>query len=427
MKSGRRQNFIALTAIQASNALLPLVLLPYLLRTLGAASYAEIVLAEAAALIALPFALYSFETDGVAALVGKDISTDSAAVSAIYTEILLLRVLFLVASALFICSIWGPLLDRPISLVALWLMTPLGYVLQSSWLFQGILDNVPQAIIIVSTRVAVFLTVLLVVNSGSPSWAVPALIGGGGLMSGCLCLAYIRFCYGIRLTRINITMVQARAGAGFKIFIGNAAVICYRDANVLLLGASGAPETAIAGYSVAEKMVKAFQAIARPLNQYYLPQALAIAKRAGGPSPTVFGSLWRVTRTQALLLMLCALLAIAAYYILVPAMGWLEASSARDNIVLLMVYMVPAVLFGVCNFMFGIAGLNYLGESGYVLRAIITTGILSLLLCYWLASLFADKGAAIAYVGAEMILFSLLASRFWLTRNATVSILEVSK
>src|SRR6188768_1213640 len=58
-------NLIALTAIQAANALVPVLVFPFALVQLGSEAFTSLAVAEALSVIVLTAVLYSFEVEGV--------------------------------------------------------------------------------------------------------------------------------------------------------------------------------------------------------------------------------------------------------------------------------------------------------------------------------------------------------------------------
>jgi PST family polysaccharide transporter len=97
--------------------------------------------------------------------------------------------------------------------------------------------------------------------------------------------------------------------------------------------------------------------------------------------------------------------AVLAFRDMLPA-AFRSADGGR--VLALVGIMAPAVFFGVANFMFGSAGLNYLGRRTYFAWAILATGVANLVICGTLASLYSGAGAAVSYALAELTLFLLV-------------------
>ena len=74
--------------------------------------------------------------------------------------------------------------------------------------------------------------------------------------------------------------------------------------------------------------------------------------------------------------------------------------------------MAPATLFGVGNFMFGTAGLNFLNARRYLLAATFLTGIINVIGCFFLARWIGPFGAAFAFTGSEAVLFIMIIAKY---------------
>ncbi len=410
------RNLIALSSIQASNALLPLVIFPFILYIAGPAKYTELVVAEGVAMVLLPFVLYSFEIDGVAKVLALRNPLNRPALARLVGSILCIRstVLLLIAFGIVVVAIIFSI-PRPYLYIA-WLSLPLSHVLQSTWLFQGLERNEPLACCIVGSRVlAVIMVVMFVKNPEDTQW-VPIIVGGLYSLGGLASLIYIAQKLDLKFEKPSMSEMRFLLAEGKQIFLGNVAVVLYRDSNVLLLGSLGTHPNGIAAYSIAEKIVKCVQAAMRPLNQLYLPRALKITREARLPSKSSLRKLWKITAPQILWLLLGTSIIGTVYVMCGKKLNLSNIIENQERISVLIAIMITAVFFGISNFMLGTAGLNYLGEQKYYLRAIAVSGSISILVCAAASIAWGEFGAAIAYVLAEVLLFTLVLNRYTLMR-----------
>ncbi len=414
-------NLVALTGVQAANALLPLLVFPHLLRTAGQERYTWVVLAEVVALAVLTLALYSFDVDALKRVVGLDVRRDAPAVSKAFSDVLVTRLVVFVPSAALALAGCHLLRDELMPALAWWLLLPLGQLLQSAWLFQGLEHNVPIAATTLTSRVSSIVLILALVEGPPDYLLVPALLGASSLLGALALLAYAHHRLGLRLCSVSATTILGQLRAGSRVFLGNVSVFLYRDANAMLLAVAGASAPGVATYSLAEKLIKGFQAAARPLNQLFFPKALRALGSMRVPDRRSLWTLVRLTAPQwlALLGVLAALLGLAA---VLDATG--NAGTAwsglpdRSTIVMLLSLMAPAVFFGVANFMLGTIGLNHLGAQTHLLRALLAVGVSNLVLCLALASAFGALGGALAFVLSEAVLCASIVSRYFKERAA---------
>jgi len=397
-------NVFWLTAMQASNAALPLIVFPFALGVLGEHYYSKLVIGEALALFLLAVVLYSFEIDGVAGVVGNDPKRDRVKLSQLLCGIVITRVsLYLLFLPVLATIAW--LLDPALLLPALaWSLVPLSFAIQPNWFFQGLGQNAVVGAITVAARCSATLAVLLLVKDASDYILVPLAIGISYLTGAVLALGYAFAGYGLGWGWPGSDYLKKIIINGRFIFFGNLGVTLYRDANVLILAAIGVPSTMIAAYSLAEKLVKSLQAAIRPLNQHFMPHAMRIAQRTDVSRRFILHGLLRLTLPQV-----GALIAIiAALYLVYPwaqsELGFVRKIGDLSRVGPLLGIMCVGALVGVANFMLGSAGLNAMGQSVYLFRSIVIAGVVSVVTCAVAGSLFGAYGAAMAFVAAEACL-----------------------
>ncbi|OLU33072.1 oligosaccharide flippase family protein [Pseudomonas sp. PA27(2017)] len=406
--SGHSKNLIALIAIQGSNASLPLLVFPYALSMLGSASYADLVFAEALSFLAIAIVLYSFEIDGVADVAGLSVERDRSRISRVFSRVLYTRLcLFFLAAPVLVVAIacYRPELGE---LAAWWMLVPLSYALQPTWMFQGLQHNTAPAICTLLSRFAAVMLVLLLVVGPEDTLLLPQIIGlsyiGGSLAQIAWAIIRLKF----RLMSISCKEMLACIKTGKEIFLGNIGVVLYRDSNVLLLGLVGLAGVELAAYSLAEKITKAMQAVIRPLNQLFFPRAVLAVRAVGAANLDALSALFRLTWPQLLALAF----AWGGLYLIIQLGMTYFAQGTRilelHAIISLAAIMSLATFFGVGNFMFGSAGLNILGERRVMLYCILLAAATSVGSTIILGSLFGAMGAALSLVLAEGFLCLLI-------------------
>lgn len=405
-------NVGSLAAIQVFNSFTPLIAYPFILAQVGHEDFAQIVVAEAVAYFLLSLVLYSFEVDGVAAVVGLNARKDSAAISAIFVPIMLLRLCLYFIGLLVVQLLlifFSPDLQ---TLVLGWSLVALSYAIQPNWLFQGMERNFPLAVCVVGSRVCALGSILLLVRSDTNANHVPFIIGGWYVVGAIAALIYAIAHFRLRLHRVSFVTLFDMLWHGKEIYLNSVATGLYRDSNVLLLSLLGVPAAGIASYSLAEKLTKALQAAMRPLNQFFFPKALAIAKEEGTPSPAALKRILAITLPQMGVALALILLGTVAYSIGVRVVDVIQEFNDVQVVFQLTLIMAVSVLPGVGVFMLGIAGLNALGARGYLLIALFFAAGVSILANLLLIPYLGAFASAICFVLSETLLFGLIVRRF---------------
>lgn len=404
-------NLGALSSIQLANALLPVLVFPWLLNVLGAGPFARIAVTEAATFFALAVVLYSFEVEGVARVATLRLDTDRERIGEVHSAILATRLLLL-GACLALLALASFLLAPATSLLLLcWMLVPLAHALQSSWLFQALERNLALAVCVVGSRLVCLGALYGLVQGPQHLHRVPLIIGGAYVAGALAALLYLVLALGIGLRPVRWPAMRTLLADGKEIFFGNLSVALFRESNVLILGALGSA-SGVAVYAVAEKLIKCFQAMARPLNQLLFPRVLRALGQCSDPERGAFRIIWRYTVPQWLALAAAGSALALAYVVMRARFPHAYVHPLEAEIIVLLAIMAPATLFGVANFMFGTAGLNYLNRRAYFARAIFLTGLCSVALCGLLGWWWAERGAALAFLFSEALLFLLIARAY---------------
>ena len=405
-------NLGALTVIQASNALVPLLIVPYALATVGTGAYAEIAITEAISALVLAAVLFSFEVDGVARITRLGRQAEPAKLGAVVSEVLAARLLlFAIVGPLAIAIYWlaG---GRATGLLALWLLVPLGHIFHAYWFYQATERNIPPAAITLLSRVLTLAIIFGFVRGPGDAALIPLAIGGPFVAAGLCSTLYIIAGLRIPVGTVRFATILAGLRTGKEVFAGNVAVSFYREMNVVILGIVGVPAAGISTYALVEKSIKMLQAVTRPLNQLFFPKVLHALSDKAVPGREVARLILRYTLPQLGAVLGMMVLIPLGYGAAATVLPRVRALVELPDVATMAAIMAPAMLLGIANFMFGTAGLNALGQRHYLFLAIVATGLASVATCFVLGAAFGAIGAALCFVLAEAMLFALVLRRY---------------
>jgi len=408
-------NLTALICIQGSNAVVPLIVFPFALHALGSTAYAELVFSEAIALFVLAIVTYSFDIVGVSNVVRLRCERPDPDLSGLFSAIFYVRLLLFVVAAACALALYRAFTDGSLVNIALWMLIPLSYVFQSTWLYQGLESNAPVAIFSFVSRTACVALVVALIDRPSDKYLLPGIMGSTYFLGGLGAFAYAKYRYQLRLRRVSWKNLRQLIVEGKEMFLGNISVSLSKDMNVIILGTVGVPAHSLAAYSIAEKLIKSFQAIARPLNQLFFPKTIRAIKDELEPSWRVAKAIFRQTLPQLGVLLLVLCLIVACYFVVGKNISSIASFPNVGEIVQFLTIMVPGVFFGVASFMLGSVGLNYLNCRNYFFRVILIVGLVSVSVCYWFAHSIGAMAAAFCYVSAEVLTALLTVRRYGLT------------
>lgn len=393
-------NLASLAGIQGGNALIQLLLLPYILYIVGANEFSKIVATESLAFIVLTFTLYSFDVIGVREIVRAS-SESKREIRKVFFGVIYARIFIFTISSLVVGFVVLVLFEQYFLYFLAWMLFPLGSLLQSSYYYQAIESNFYLSVSVVVSRALACCIGYFFVNSEADSVLAIAIIGSSYLFSGVVSLIYVIFIENSGIEMPNPKYSWELIATGNVTFYGSCSVLLYRSLNVLILASLSYDAKAISIYALAEKYTRILQALTLPLSQLYFSRTIS---ELISTKENVFGTIWRNTKSQVY----CSFVFIVVVLVAMHFLSYLFPESPAFEIKFLLTIMSGAVVFGVMNFMFGTVALNTLGKEREYARIVLMVGVISVATCSFLVTYLSAYGAAIGYVFAELLLFILV-------------------
>lgn len=395
-------NLASLAAIQGGNALLPLFLFPYFLSVIGAEKFAGVVTMEAVAFIVLTFALYSFDISGLKQVI-ESIGKGRVSESEVYYSILYARLIMLSVVSTVLIGIVFFLFPSFLELALIWLLFPLGSVLQSSYYYQARGKNKPLAVFVVVPRLLSCLLGVIFVDAASDKNFVSGFISVSYLVSGLFSFFYIAssmgFCSPLKLFKRSVELLFK----GRALFVASVSVLLYRASNTLLLSMMSVGPLAISAYAIAEKYVRMIQALTFPLSQLYAVRTV-VDLTSPSAELSIFAVLWKSVRVQ----LFVSSIVIFLFFLFAGMLRFWGVLPLSIEVMTLIGVMIGSVLFGVANYIYGTMALSTLGKERVYAKIVAATGFVTVALSAILISFFSELGAAVAYIFGEAFLFMLI-------------------
>ena len=262
------KNYLYLLMIQGANFILPLITIPYLVRTLGIHKFGIVMVAQSFAIlltIITEFGLDMSATRQVAL-----IKTDKKNVSQYFFDVFFLKMV-LVIVAFIILTFFIFFIDKFSQEYLIYFFSfgmVFGQALFPAFFFRGIEEMRIITIINVLAKLIFTVSVFIIIKHPEDYHYVPILNGLGFILSGCLgfilSLKYVSFMKPI------FNEVMGIAKESFSLFLSNLAASFYTNINTLLVGVF--ISDSIAGvYSSMEKLIVATKSIYMPLYQALFP------------------------------------------------------------------------------------------------------------------------------------------------------------
>ena len=261
-------NYFSLLVLQGANYLLPLLVLPFLVRILGAENFGLVMFAQSLATFFMVFVDFGFNLSGT-----REISLargNKQQLSEIFSAIMVIKV-GLVITAYSILFVIVNLFSRftiDAEIYYLSFGVVIGQAIFPIWFFQGIEKMKFITITNIVAKSIFTLLVFVFIRLQSDYILVPIFNSLGFIIAGIIGLWFsIKY---VDLKLPSLVLIKRLLLESYSLFISNLAISLYTSSNVLILGIFAG--NSIAGvYSSMEKLILAIKNIYSPIYQALYP------------------------------------------------------------------------------------------------------------------------------------------------------------
>ncbi len=270
------KNYLYLLMIQGANFILPLITIPYLVRTLGINKFGIVMVAQSFAIlltIITEFGLDLSATRQVAL-----IKNDKKKVSQYFFDVFFLKMV-LVIIAFIILAFFIFFVDKFSREYLVYFFSfgmVFGQAIFPAFFFRGIEEMRIITIINVLAKVIFTISVFVIIKNQEDYHYVPILNGLGFILSGFLGFIFSLKYVSLKKPIFNKTISIAKES--FSLFLSNMAVSFYTNINTLIVGVF-ISDTLAGVYSSMEKLVVATKSMYVPLYQALFPNLVVKDKK----------------------------------------------------------------------------------------------------------------------------------------------------
>ena len=396
--SGLIESFLSLSVLNGVNIILPLITLPYLVRTVGLSKFGAYSIVYTVLQYVLLISTYGFNyTTTKLVAQNKD---DISYIRVVFNSTILARLLISVPS-LFVGFLLVAVI-YPTDYIWLYLGgigIVLGDIINPVWLFQGYEKMRYMAAANFVCKLLFTVLIFVFIRSEQDYIYINLLNSLGFMAAGVISLFISMKCFDIKIVAVKFSDVIFQLKEGWSIFLSTIFMNLYRNSNVFILGFF-LSEYNVGVYSTAEKVVKAVQSVVAPISNALFPYFASSFK-----SNSISDNAKRILRTNGKLVVLLFVVAFL-FVVFSDLINDLLFDVEESNISLLMRVMSPVIVIGGMNYVLGVAGLVNLGHNLYFLKAVTVSGVVSLLALFPLVQLMGVFSGAASMILAEIILFA---------------------
>jgi PST family polysaccharide transporter len=389
-----------LYVLQGLNYLIPLAVLPYLIRVLGIETYGLIAFCQSFALYFVLLTDYGFNFSATRYIAQH--RNDPEAISSIFFRVLFIKIGLMVLGLIVLAGIIEVVPrfheDAVFFLVAY--LAVLGNVLLPQWYFQGVEEM--RLISLVSGTAKALSAGLLFIVVRQPGDGLMALAiqSSGFVVSGVMGLWIASRKVRLRLEWPKLSELRETLSDGWHLFVSMAAVSLYTNTNVFMVGLL-AGNTQAGYFSAAEKLVRGGQGILTPIMQAMFPHVSSLRTKSKElvidflrKSLLLVGGLSLAGSLAILLLAQRAAIALFGPQSLgcVPTLRWIA--------------LLPFII--ALSNVLGIQTMIPFGLDKQFSRILIISGLVNVCAAIPLIHLYGSQGAGAAVLGTEILVTTLM-------------------
>jgi PST family polysaccharide transporter len=398
-KSRLKENIVSLLVLQGANYLLPLIIVPYLLRVLGPANFGRMAFAQAFVQYFVVLTDYGFNLTGTRAVV--EVRDDSVALSRLASAIMGAKLLLMGAGfAVMVVSLSAFSAERrDYVLFALAYLAVVGNVLFPVWLFQGLQRMREITMLTIASRVTVTVSAFLFVKTPADFRLAAALQASGFVIAGVLSLFMVRRVFAIRFGMPSFSEIRKVVADGWHVFVATIGGSLYSSSNVFILGLL-VPAVQVGYFAAAERLIRALQTAITPISQAVYPH---VSKLLVQSRTAAIAFLRKLLRLQgvATLAISCGLLILAD-----PVGTLLFGHGYEESVHLLRIMAVIPFIVSLNNVL-GAQVLVQFKLGRLLSLSIILPALLHLCLLYFVVRYVGNSGVAFLAVFTEVAILTL--------------------
>lgn len=303
-------NFVALSIVQGTNFILPLLVMPYVIDKIGAAGFGVIAVAQVLMIYLSTISDFGFNLTAT-----KDIaiySIDNSKISRIFFTVLASKLL--ISACLFLLLLLSafliPFIKTHFTLYVLGFMYVLGQSLFVSWFFQG-MEKMHYITVstLISRLIFVALVFFFIKEPGDGKYFL-FFLGMGNFIAGIISILIAIRSFKLQFIAPVWTDIKMEFRSGWQITVSNLSINTYLYCGVFILRIF-TNDLIVGYYSIAERVFFAVRQVLSVFSQVVYPRICQVSMKGKDAANDFF-------KTVYIPFLLLMLLGCTALYILSP-------------------------------------------------------------------------------------------------------------
>ncbi len=397
------KNLSALYGLHFFKYLMPLILIPYLARTLGLVAWGELAIAQAFASYFVLIVEYGFELSATKQLARcKENSNKRASILADVMGAKIILILFVIIVSIpfqFIISVF--LDDKLLYLATLFFAVSSSFNL--IWYFQGVEQLVTASLVDIVVKLVGLLSIFVWVKNPEDASLFLVINGFFSLVTTFILFILIHKNTKLLLPSLSRSIFELKNG--WQMFVYKVSVSFYTTGNALILSFFVLPEV-VAIYTAAEKISKAVIGLLSPITQVLFPKLSSLTKTAFDEARILF------KKSLIVMSLIGFIMSTAVYFYSDILVQMILGNNFQEASQILRILALLPVLITTSNVL-GIQWMIPNGMEKAFNKIIILSGLINLFLAVVLTPYFKAFGMAWSVVIAELFVTISMSAYLW--------------
>jgi len=389
------ENIVSLYILQGLNYLIPIAVLPYLIRVLGIDTYGLVAFSQAFAQYFVVLTDYGFNLSATRYIAQYRAERDK--IKSMFWQVMVLKlILMLVGMAILLGIVTTvPRFRHDIWFFLVAYLAVIGNVAFPQWYFQGMEKMRYISLFSGVANIASGLLIFVFVHTRADGLVALLIQTGGTLIAGATALCVAMRQIGFDFEVPSLTSLRSTLKDGWHLFVSSAAVSLYTNTNLVLVGLLAG--NVQAGYfSAADKLIRAMATLIVPFSQAIFPHISSLATRSRE------AALALVSRTLRHVAAVSLFSSIAVLVLAQPIAKLLFGPAASGSIPVIRWIALLPFLLAVSNIL-GIQTMLTFGLDRQFSRILLGSGLLNLVLGIPLIHFFGAQGAGASVLTTEVV------------------------
>lgn len=403
------ENILSLSLLNGINMVIPLVTLPYLIKTIGIASYGAYSIVYAMIQYAILFSSYGFGYSTTQQIAQNRDNIDL--ITRTFNAVIVARISIAFIICIIMACICICVYSEDYFLMFIFgTGMIIGDILNPTWLYQGMEKMRFMTIINFISKMLFTVLIFIFIREPNDLLYVTLLNSAGYIVAGIVSMIFACQFFKIKVFVPHKEDIIFQFKSGWYIFLSTISMTLYRNSNIFILGFF-VSESMVGIYSGAEKVIKAVQAMTTPISNALFPYVAKSFKTAN--LKTKLELITKMSLWFGIILIIISIAAIIA----APIVTKILLDSIDEQATKLIITMTPVIVFGGLNYILGIVGLVNLNQQKSFFQYVMLSGIISIAMLLVFVNSLGIYSAALAMVTTEILLFIFCCTRLYKIHN----------